>query len=394
MYCPKHLAPNNTPLYLAPKQTWNFVYAFGFSLILLREYQRLQIYFVLPEFLDKAFYLVGIGSLCIFTAVKYLSRPSKFIPVPFIILALLVGAESYLFSGESAPFTLMVVLVAAAARDDLGATLTIWLIESSILLVITILCYLLQAAFQINGGIETLYRSYYDHTPRYSLGYIHPNAASSVLIMIFATSLELAELKNRQVKPVIVLISFGTLEGILYFITNSRTEMMLAVLITAGWLARKKTASISRIFGILAAIIAPLLAVLVCLLAGPLFSGSIEGMFTNRVRLWHSALINNGISILGQPFSETSYIADNGWKYYNNTLDSTYAYLLFVCGLLFSMVLLMLWIRTAVSRRLTGYSSILLLVVVLFSFIETTTIWITVCGPILLLSYGFTSKHY
>lgn len=387
MHRPEHLAYKRAH-FMGVKRNVDIekLYAIGFAIIYAREYQRVQTYITLPDALDKVVYAIGILLLAIYIVNKIRSQAlTRNLALGVLTL---IGLESYLFSGESAPFTLILVLIATAEKDDIKASLRIWLLNAIILFCITLIIFIFHVVFNINDGIKVFYRSYYDHTPRYSLGYTHPNACASVLVMIYAVYLMIYGDKSKRRSMVKCLSLFGAVGVISLFVTNSRTEVIVLILITIGWLAVDQVKKKLSIIKLITAGAPILLTTSVWLLSGPMFSYAIEGLFTNRVRLWHSFYINCGITVFGQPFKETTYISSNGWEYYNGTLDSAYAYLILVCGLLVSFALVIIWIRTIISKSTTAEFTILLLAISVFAFIETTAVWITVCGPILILSNG------
>ncbi len=183
---------------------------------------------------------------------------------------------------------------------------------------------------------------------------------------------------------------------IVFLVTRSRAALLLSfVYILLRLLLNSERASrlFFRIKWILLSI--PLVSsVAVYLLAGPFYNDILSTLFTNRVRLWHSFYINNGVSIFGQPFYSTKYTTNDGLILYSSTLDSAYAYCLFVGGCaigLLLIVLLILYLRQASVHDMWQFAG--LSIVLILGFTETTSIWIMASGPLIYISAGL-QKHF
>lgn len=361
------------------------LFIIAFTLLFIREAFRLQQLILLPDLLDKLFYSSGI-SLMLFVDLIQLRGSS--LKVSLIKASILIcGVLSYFLSGDTVGLSLMTVIVGVSSVGSIRTVMSYW----SLLTLLTVASVFLFFLIQILSGNENVplffQRSNDASQNRLSMGFEHPNSFASLCLMFIIASWQNDEVK-RDCKRAFL---YCALSVVVFSLTRSRVALFLSLLYIAVRLSLQSYRMNKIIFKYRHAlyIIPMFLFLLTYLLAGPLYNDKISGLFTNRVRLWHSFYLAHGLSPCGQPFSSSQYTTSSGIVLFSSTLDSAYAYCLFVGGCTIGIVIiLLLYMYTRNINQEDVWQIVGIAVVLLLAFTETTAVWIMASGPLMYVAGG------
>ena len=357
----------------------------AFTLLFIREAFRLQELIALPDLIDKIFYLFGISMMLLVDLIQLRGRSLKDLLIKTSML--ICGVLSYVLSGDTVGLSLMTVIVGVASVGAIRTIMSYW----SLLVLLTIISVVLFFLIELLSGNENV-PLYFQRTTnasqnRLSLGFEHPNSLASLCLMFIIATWQNDEVKNSNNRAFVYCV----LSVVVFSLTRSRVALFLSLLYIAVRLSLQSSRMNRIIFKYRHAlyIIPTFLFLLTYLLAGPLYNDKIAGLFTNRVRLWHSFYLGHGLSLCGQPFSSSQYTTRSGIVLFNSTLDSAYAYCLFVGGCAIGIIMiLILYMYTRKISQEDTWQIVGIAVVLLLAFTETTAVWIMASGPLMYVASG------
>lgn len=359
-------------------------FVLGFMCIYLKTFASMTSLASLPDAIDKGLLLAGTTFLSIHIASKSGSYGKRFLPLTLVLLSTVC---TYFASGETAPLSVALIVIAAATAGDPKSLVRLWFMTTAFFSLFVIGVYGLVAVFD-PGDLPYIFRQEngIGSIVRYTFFFSHPNMAAAVAMMMCGAYMYL-NYERLGFRAYAAILGIAVL--VLLF-TNSKTSTVLIMLLVALYAVQKQWGVLGR--GGLRRFIAILPVILFCsvyLIAGPLYSDSLGRLLTGRVSLWHYCLENQGLTLFGQHFSATQVIGANGWTYYYTTLDCAYASGLLVLGLCFSAFFC--W--CVYSRVKKGDSQLvselpLILAMLVFGVTEVHIFSPVVCVSLLLLSGG------
>lgn len=359
-------------------------FVLGFACVYLKTFISMTPLLSLPDVVDKGLLFVGAAFLLLQIVSEAKSYGTRF--VPFLLL-LLSTVYTYLASGETAPLSVSLIIIAAATVRNSKLLVQLWLSMTAFFSLFLVAVYSFTALFAPenltyvlrveDSGVSAV---------RFTFFFSHPNMAAAIVMMMCGAYMYLRyEQLGFRTYAFVLVIAF-----LVSFFTDSKTSTALIVLLVACFAAQRRWGIFARReMKKFVALLPFLLFGLVFLVAGPLYNDSLGQMLTGRVSLWHYCLINQGMTLFGQQFTATQSIGSDGWVYYYTTLDSAYASGLFVFGLCFSAFFC--WCITALIKKDEPDLPVklpLILTMLAFGITEMHIFSPVICAPLLLLSGG------
>ena len=363
-------------------------FAIGFIVLYVRSVLSVTTIVNVPDSVDGLMLLAGSIFLLFHCISNYNIYKGYHI---FAIVVLCIGFLSYLRSGETVPFVVVLTVLAAAVVDDIDNVVRLWL--GCTVALMTFLMALFTIVMIIDPqSIKFVIRLSEDGVSRqrFSFFFSHPNMFGAIVLMACSA---FVYLNQNRIGPIHYVFLFCT-AGFVFFASGSRTSSFLIVLLVfISFLQKSKgifdSVGVRRLVGILP--IAAFAAIL--LVSGLLYRDSLGSLLTGRVALWHACFANQGVSLFGQVFVPSTSVGPNGWVYYYSTLDCAYAQGLYVLGVAFS-----LWFSWAVWKCAicetcdSGRVLPALLVMILFGITEVHIFTFSICYVLLLLGKPLLEK--
>lgn len=365
-------------------------FVIGFICIYVKTFASITSLISFPDAVDKELLFAGVALLSLHIASKSKSYGKRLIP---LLLVLLSTLYTYFVSGETAPLSVSLIIIAAATAGDSKSLMRLWFVTTAFLSLFVIAVYGLTAILD-PGSVSYILRweSGVETAVRFTFFFSHPNMVAALVMMMCGAYMYLNYDSIGFRTYVLILAVAAT---VLLF-TDSKTSTALIVLSVVCFACQKQwrvfeRSGLRELVGILPIIF----FFIVYLLAGPLYSDSLGQALTGRVSLWHYCLENQGVTLFGQFFVPTKSIGTNGWTFYYTTLDCAYASGLLVLGLCFSAFFCSCVYRRVKKNDPQLASELpLILVMLLFGFTEVHVFSIVICAPLLLLSGGILPPEH
>ena len=283
--------------------------------------------------------------------------------VGFVVAAALAAIafsvnHRYFFDGICFIFAARDIPFARIARFAFAemAALVVFVIATSLLGITT------DALYEVGSNRGT----------RHALGFGHPNTAPAFSVFAFFLWAYLRGSRYSWGDAVGML----AIEGFLFYLTNSRTALALAILLVALMMVARyaptswRKAKTVKVLGIGSVLIVTAFTIVLCILYDPEISwmNQLDSLLSGRLRLSHEALQKYGISLLGQDVAfggGSNYNRMTGeWVTSANALvvDNMYVRILVQCGLLFFLTSLALC--AAATRQLYKQNQLRMLAIV------------------------------
>ncbi len=343
----------------------------------------------LSDAIDDILLVVGILFLAVHCLIHWKAYGYKLILFAVILVVLLYG---YTRSGETAPLTIALVVIAVASIDNIKPLIKLWFVVTLVFFLVMVCAYALIALFDPDD-LPVYHRTTAGVAgrARYSLGFVHPNLAGALLMMLGAAYLYLNYERLNYLHYIVVAVS----SIIVFALTYSFTPFLLTILVMILFFVQKRWHIFQRkILNICTALLPIALFIAVFLVSGSLFSESISGFLTGRVTLWYGATANQGMTLFGQPLEEARVVLGNMYIHVT-TLDSFYAEGLIVYGLFFSVLFCWLYWRR-IRYMDSGFSAEIsvLIMLVLFGITEVHITTLSISFPaLIMLSRGIVRKY-
>lgn len=306
-------------------------FVLGFVCVYVKTFASMTSLISLPDAVDKGLLFAGAAFLSLHIVSKSKSYGRRLVP---LLLVLLSTAYTYLASGETAPLSVSLIVIAAATAGDSKSLVRLWLATTAFLSLFVMGVYGLAAVLD-PGSLSYVFRweNGVESSVRFTFFFAHPNMVAAIVMMMCGAYMYL-NYDKLGFRTYIIVLAIAVL---VLLLTDSKTSTALIAFLVICFAAQKQW----RIFAHgrlrrLVSVLPILLFVLVYLIAGPLYNDSLGQSLTGRVSLWHYCLVNQGLTLFGQHFVASQSIGANGWAYYYTTLDCAYASGLFVLGLCFS----------------------------------------------------------
>lgn len=359
-------------------------FVLGFICVYVKTFVSMTPLIDLSDIVDRCLLFAGAAFLSLHFVSRSKSYGKRFIP---LLLVLLSSAYTYFVSGETAPLTVSLVVIAAATAGNTKSLVTLWFVTTAFLLLFTMSVYGLTAildpnslpyVLRLENGIES--------TVRFTFFFSHPNMVAAIVMMMCGAYMYLNYDRLRFRTYAVVLV----IDVLVFLFTDSKTSTALIAFMIACFVAQKQW-GIFEYCGLrkFVAILPIALFGLVYVIAGPLYRDFLGRFLTGRVSLWHYCLENQGLTMFGQHFVVSRFTDVNGFTYYYETLDCAYASGLLVFGLCFSAFFC--WCVYSCVMRKDGLHASelpLILAMLVFGITEVHIFNPVVCGALLLLSKG------
>lgn len=371
------------------EQERSAMFYFGFALLYIKTFVSETTLITLTDPVDAALLLASsfFFVLHCFQRWKEFDRPAWLILAVFLFLVVNYHLTSY-----TTQMTAFLLIVAASFGVDLKHFVSIWFKVTGFLFLVLISFYLI-LYFAGSDLATSLVRSGNGSSNvRLSFFFNHPNGAATVAMMLAGAMLYLnadKTIKFSHYATVFIAALF------VLYATDSRTSALLTLALIPLYLLYQKGLFNLKVVRLSVGILPIGLFTATFLLAGPFYSLSVAPLFTGRVWLWHTTLVNSGITVFGQAFVPTSAMSVYGnWESVATTLDGFYASGLLTVGLVVSGLFCWSVFRTAVYAADDETSCLPLLVVLLFhGFTEVGVLTVAIAFPVIFLSISLRFKE-
>ncbi len=296
--------------------------------------------------------------------------PVKKTPFFWLILLLIFQAYNFFFCSDKSVIMLMLIIF-SAVHIDFEKIMRV----SFVLSVFMMLFIILSSLF---GIIENrLYIQEAGTRVRYSLGYGYANMSSKFFVSITLMYLYLKK-ENIKIRNIVILF---LLNYVLYVLTDTRMSFILSTIILLGALVLKDIEKHKCIKKLLY-FITPYCAIICAVFTyfGTLMYSHyrildiLNTLINQRFRLGLEALRNYGVSLLGKnipDFVGPKEKYDNPALIYNY-VDSSYVQLLIKNGLIFMVIVFILFwlLGKKVVKEQDNYMLFMVIVISIHSIIE------------------------
>ncbi len=360
------------------------LFVIGFICIYIKTFVSSTSLITLPDAFDKCLFFSGAAFLSLHIISKSKSYGRRFIP---LLLVLLSTIYTYFVSGETAPLSVSLIVIAAATARSRKSLVNMWFVTTVSLSLFAISAYGLTAILDPNSLPYVLrWENGVQSSVRFTFFFAHPNMMAAIVMMMCGAYMYLNYDRLLFRTYAVVLI----IDLLLFLFTDSKTSTALIAFMIACFVAQKQW-GIFEYSGLrkFVAILPIVLFGLVYVIAGPLYRDSLGRFLTGRVSLWHYCLENQGLTMFGQHFAVSRFTDVNGFTYYYETLDCAYASGLLVFGLCFSAFFC--WCVYSCVMRKDGLHASelpLILAMLVFGITEVHIFSPVVCVALLLLSKG------
>lgn len=360
------------------------LFVIGFICIYIKTFVSSTSLITLPDAFDKCLFFSGAAFLSLHIISKSKSYGRRFIP---LLLVLLSTVYTYYVSGETAPLSVSLIVIAAATAGNTKSLVSMWFVTTVSLTLFAISAYGFTAILAPNSLPYVLrWENGVQSTVRFTFFFSHPNTVAAIAMMMCGAYMYLNYDRLRFRTYAVVLI----IDLLVFLFTDSKTSTVLIAFLVVCFVAQKQWgifehSGLRRFIAVLPIVFFGLVYVV----AGPLYRDSFGRFLTGRVSLWHYCLENQGLTLFGQHFAVSRFTDVNGFTYYYETLDCAYASGLLVFGLCFSAFFC--WcVYSCVMRKDGLFASELplILAMLVFGITEVHIFSPVVCGALLLLSKG------
>lgn len=359
-------------------------FVLGFICIYMKTFASSTYLTILPDAFENCLLIAGIAFLLLHIISKSKSYGRRFIP---LLLVLLSTVYTYYVSGETAPLSVSLIVIAAATAGNTKSLVSMWFVTTVSLTLFAISAYGFTAILAPNSLPYVLrWENGVQSTVRFTFFFSHPNTVAAIAMMMCGAYMYLNYDRLRFRTYAVVLI----IDLLVFLFTDSKTSTVLIAFLVVCFVAQKQWgifehSGLRRFIAVLPIVFFGLVYVV----AGPLYRDSFGRFLTGRVSLWHYCLENQGLTMFGQHFAVSRFTDVNGFTYYYETLDCAYASGLLVFGLCFSAFFC--WcVYSCVMRKDGLFASELplILAMLVFGITEVHIFSPVVCGALLLLSKG------
>lgn len=359
----------------------------GFSILLIREIIN-QTVISIPAAIDNLFFVSGI----IYLALYILLNVSKLNVSTniFLLIWCVIAIISYINAGYSVTFTTVLMIWSILCLDDYKIAINLWFQENIILVSMTVIAYLLARIidpdiihyFVRDNGFGLV------QSVRDSFFFSHPNIAALRFLMIALGYYCINQGKVRFSSSLLII----TLGLFLLVLTDSKTSGISFALVPILYYLQNNTCIFNNNIIKKTVMLMPiLLTIIVYLLAGPFYSSNIGSMFTNRIMLWHYCLLNQGISLFGQPFQISTSVID-GYVNYYTTLDCFYAHSILVIGISYTIFLYVAFMLSAKRIINNNLDIVPLIILYIVAFTESGSFGLSYF-PVIFLVFAFSNSR-
>lgn len=305
------------------------VFALGFVLSYLKGFLSALATVDIPSYVDDLLLFAGL-----FFLLLHLMGNARLLGKRLwaCLAILILMAACYLLSSDSSPFFACLLFFCVVSLPDIRPLMRFWFCLTCGLVVFNALIYGVQL---LTGSAEILYRfGEGGRTARFGLGFVHPNMAGAFLFWLCGCGLFLRCGKHSFVDYIVV----EAIAAFVIVVVDSKTSGYLtAALPVVYWMQNQwRIFTRTKAARILVGALPIALFLLTYCLAGPFYNSDIGELFTGRPWLWHTCLVNQGVTFFGQKFESAQAVGYGGFTWDATTLDSFYASGLMVSGILFS----------------------------------------------------------
>lgn len=368
----------------------NALFYLGFALLYVKTMASETTLVVFPDTVDAGLLL---ASAC-FLLLHCLKRYADFSrPLLLMLLVAIFLCFNYCSSGLTTPVTAFLFIAAASFGVDKKKFVSIWFAVTGFLFIGLVTFYMLLYLSGSDLAASVIRSTSEGDVVRLSFFFRHPNGAAAVAMMLVGAMLYLRSGKKLKFTH----YAFVLLAALLVlYLTDSRTSALLTIALVPLYLIYQNTTFFNyKVVRNAIAVMPIVLIAMVYFLAGPLYSSAVAPMFTGRVWLWHTILVDSGVTLLGREFVPVTAVSYLGsWKAVAYTLDSFYASCLLVMGIVASA--LFCWaVFRSVRAACGGEIAFLPLIVVLLlhGFTEVGVLTVAISFPIIFLSIAFRTNE-
>lgn len=358
----------------------NILY-FGLFLMLVKVSFSLSSVFQYSDSLDKVLSLASAGILAIYILIQKYSGKMLFIYGIISLVALYSSLKVNNFE------LLITVLTCLAIRKENFNHVLKFIYKYEILF----LCINTFYAFLKNILFGEPLKVFINGVSRFHFGMGHPNRISIYIfnIIIIWVFLNFHRLKIKHI------FSLALLGVLIYFFTKTKTNLVEIILLAfLLLLAIQKNRIFKIIIKYISMYIIPIITILTTFIVASYTKGysfilKLDQFLTSRIRLGAYAYENFGFTFLGQKISyEIDW--DLNWKLNSFTFDNTYTYFLMNQGIIWIVVLSILFFILA--KKSNTKVHLMIIVWALYGITEVHGINAFLCFPILLIGL-LLQKH-
>ena len=256
------------------------LFLIGFICIYIKTFVSSTSLITLPDAFDKCLFFSGVAFLSLHIISKSKSYGRRFIP---LLLVLLSTIYTYFVSGETAPLSVSLIVIAAATAGSRKSLVNMWLVTTVSLSLFAISAYGLTAILDPNNLPYVLrWENGVQSSVRFTFFFAHPNMMAAIVMMMCGAYMYLNYDRLLFRTYAVVL----TIDLLLFLFTDSKTSTALIAFMIACFVAQKQW-GIFEYSGLrkFVAILPIALFGLVYVIAGPLYRDSLGRFLTGRVSL-------------------------------------------------------------------------------------------------------------
>lgn len=209
-------------------------FVIGFMCIYVKTFASITSLISFPDAVDKELLFAGVALLSLHIASKSKSYGKRLIP---LLLVLLSTLYTYFVSGETAPLSVSLIIIAAATAGDSKSLMRLWFVTTAFLSLFVIAVYGLTAIFD-PGSVSYILRweSGVETAVRFTFFFSHPNMVAALVMMMCGAYMYLNYDSIGFRTYVLILAVAAT---VLLF-TDSKTSTALIVLSVVCFACQKQ----------------------------------------------------------------------------------------------------------------------------------------------------------
>lgn len=292
------------------------IFIFALTLYMVAKTIELStVFYEIPAMPSIMKILRYLSYLIVFVKLLYDSKYTENEIIKILLMVMLLGVISF-HVGNNVLFCSFFFIIAARNMDMNHLIKIIFWIQ-------VILTIGMAALSQL--GVVSDWTYHLEGRNRHSLGYLYPSYISSIFFYVILAYLLIRRNRLKLIEVVIIEV----LNGIIFFLTDSKTSFFLtAITLMVFWLIKfyKKELKMNVYSKILYVASIPIIAI-VSIMACFLYSEEnkvllfINNFINNRLIMGHNAFLDHGLSLFGE---QIQWIGYGGLGYLNSSLQGEY----------------------------------------------------------------------
>lgn len=209
-------------------------FVLGFICIYVKTFVSSTSLTILPDAFDSCLLIAGIAFLSLHIISKSRSYGRRFIP---LLLVLLSTVYTYYASGETAPLSVSLIVIAAATAGNTKSLVSMWFVTTASLTLFAISAYGFTAILAPDSLPYVLrWENGVQSTVRFTFFFSHPNTVAAIAMMMCGAYMYLNYDRLRFRTYAVVLI----MDLLVFLFTDSKTSTALIAFLVVCFVAQKQ----------------------------------------------------------------------------------------------------------------------------------------------------------